>query len=182
LSHQAKQLLTHVGAEIVDLIMDDAVSREGPKRSRNTRGSRPRNHKTYNLRAFKIASNGVRMNGGTHTFTRVNKRRAPGFLQAQAAELRQAKAVLVRLYTQENHIVSNRGLNTRESSLQIIRASRASAERRYVNCLIRYCRDANRMTPFQAKQLQNDFTREKMGDLGVSNSDYLLGMYPRELY
>jgi hypothetical protein len=162
--------------------MDDAVSRQGPDRLRNTRRLYPRNHKTYNLGPYNITFNGVRMNRGTHTFTRVNERRAPGFLQAQAAELRQAKSVLVRLYTQENHIVGNRRLNARDSSLQIIRASRASAERRYVNCLIRYCRDAKHMTAFQATQLQNDFARDKMGDLGRSNSNYLLSMYPRELY
>jgi hypothetical protein len=162
--------------------MDDAVSRQGPECPRDTHRPRPRNHKIYNLGPYNITFTGARVNGGAHTFTRVNERRAPGFLQAQAAELRQAKSVLVRLYTQENHIVGNGGLNARDSSLQIIRASRASAERRYVNCLIRYCRDANRMTSFQANQLQNDFTREKMGDLRFSNSNYSLGMYPHELY
>jgi hypothetical protein len=37
------------------------------------------------------------------------------------------------------------------------------------------------MSAQQATQLQKHFTREKMGDLGVSNSEYLLSMYPREL-
>jgi hypothetical protein len=161
--------------------MDDVVSRHGSNRRNNTRRTYPRNHKTYNLGPFNITINNARLNGGAHTFTRVSERRAPGFLQAQAAELRQAKAVLLRLYTQENYVLGNRELNAGKSSLQIIRASRASAERRYVNCLIRYRRDAKNMTAFEATQLQKDFTREKMSDLGVSNSNYLLGMYPREL-
>jgi hypothetical protein len=115
-------------------------------------------------------------------FVQPAKRRATGFLQAQAAELRRAKATLLRLYNQEHSALANRSINVRESSLNIIRFSRASSERRYVNCLIRYLRDAGRMTSFQATQLQKDFTREKMADLGVSHSSYLLNMYPRELY
>jgi hypothetical protein len=164
------------------MIMDDAVTRQGTNRRNYKRHIYPRNHKTYNLRSYNITFNGVKMNGGTHTFTRLNERRAPGFLQAQAAELRQAKAILLRLYTQEQSILTKRGVNARHSTLQIVRTSRASAERRYVNCLIRYCRDANQMTASQANQLQKDFTREKMSDLGISNGNYLLGMYPRELY
>jgi hypothetical protein len=158
--------------------MDDAVSRQGSNRRNNTRRTYPRNHKTYNLGSYNIIINEGRLNGGTHTFTRVNERRAPGFLQAQAAELRQAKAILLRLYTQENHVLATQEQDARHSSLQVVRASRASAERRYVNCLIRYCRDAKRMTAFEATQLQKNFTREKMSDLGVSNSSYLLSMYP----
>jgi hypothetical protein len=162
--------------------MDDAVFRRGTNRRREFRPPNPRSHKTYNLGPHNNTLTGVRVHGSTHTLTRVNERRAPGFLQAQAAELRQAKATLLRLYTQEQHAAYNsRGLNERQSSLQMVRASRASAERRYVNCLIRYCRDANRMSAQQATQLQKHFTREKMSDLGVSNSEYLLSMYPREL-
>jgi hypothetical protein len=161
--------------------MDDAVSRQGTNRRREFRPSNPRNRKTYNLGPHNVAMNGVRIYGGNHTCTRANERRGHG-LQAQAAELRHARTTLVRLYTQEQHAVYNsRGVNARQSSLQMVRASRASAERRYVNCLIRYCRDANRMSAQQATQLQKHFTRERMGDLGVSHSDYLLSMYPREL-
>ena len=162
--------------------MDDAVSRQGTNHRTAPRRTYPRNHKTFNLGPLSVTLNGIRLNGSTHTFTRVNERRAAGFLHAQAADLRAAKATLLRLYTQEQHALSKRGVNARQSTLQMVRSSRASAERRYVNCLIRYCRDANRMTAFQATQLQKDFTREKMGDLGVSNSNYLLDMYPCELH
>jgi hypothetical protein len=182
--HAKIYVLTALGVDIVDLIMDDAVSRQGTnRRHNNAHPTNPRNHKTFNLGPHcKVTFVGSRSNGGSHTFTRVNARRAPGYLQAQAAELRNAKATLLRLYTQEQKALSKRGINTRHSTLQMIRASRASAERRYVNCLIRYSRDANYMSASQANQLQKDFTREKMSDLGVSNSSYLLGMYPRELY
>lgn len=165
--------------DIVDFIMDDAVSRQGTSRRNFIRhqGTNRRNYRTFNL-----AGVTVNMMGGSHAFHRYNERRAPGFLQAQAADLRAAKMTLVRLHTQEQHALMTRGINSRESTLQMIRSSRASAERRYVNCLIRYCRDANRMTPVQATQLQSVFTREKMGDSGFPSSNYLLGMYPHELY
>jgi hypothetical protein len=173
--------LTALGVDIIDLVMDDAVSRQGTRYPRAARPTNPRNHKTFNLGSVRVNLVGNRFGQGIHNFTRVNARRAPGFLQAQAAELRYAKAILSRLYTQEHDALSNGGINARQPSLQIIRASRASAERRYVNCLIRYCRDAKCMTAVQANQLQKSFTREKMSDLGVSNSSYLLGLYPREL-
>jgi hypothetical protein len=140
------------------------------------------NPRTFNLGSHTVTFNGTNINGGSHAFMRFNERRAPGFLQSQAAELRAAKMLLVRLYTQEQHAILKGGINARQSTLQMVRSSRASAERRYVNCLIRYCRDANRMTPLEANQLQKAFTREKMGDMGFPNSNYLLGMYPCELY
>jgi hypothetical protein len=170
------------GIDIVDLVMDDAVSRQGTNIRREFRSSNPRNHKTYNLGPHNVTLNRARVHGGNHTFTRINERRGHGFLQAQTAELRYARTILVRLYMQEQTAVYNsRGVNVRQSSLQMVRASRASAERRYVNCLIRYCRDAKHMSAQEANQLQKHFTRERMGDLGVSHSDYLLSMYPREL-
>jgi hypothetical protein len=162
--------------------MDDAVSRQGTNRRHETRPTKSRYQKTYNFGTCRVTFRGRRFNGVTPTFTRFTAGRAPGLLQAQAAELYHAKATLLRLYAQEQHAISKRGMNTRQSTLEMVRARRASAERRYVNCLIRYCRSANYMTAFQANQLQKDFTREKMRDHSVPNSDYLLGMYPRELY
>lgn len=108
-------------------------------------------------------------------------RRAPGNLQAEAVELRQAQTILLRLYNQEHSAYTAYGFNARHSHLQMISASRASAERRYVNCLVRYLRDTNRMSAYQANVLQKAFTREGMSDLRVSNSNFLLGMFPREL-
>jgi hypothetical protein len=168
--------------------MDDAVSRQGTNthRRRDAHSSYSRYHKTYNYGKVRVTFNGnggARIHAGTHASTRAGARRGAGFLHAQAAELRHARTNLLRLYTQEAHAVAkSRGLNSRESTLQMACASRASGERRYVNCLIRYCRDAGRMNAAQATQLQKEFTREKMGGLYASNSAYLLGMYPRELY
>jgi hypothetical protein len=168
--------------------MDDAVSRQGTNthRRRDAHSSYPRYHKTDNFGKVKITFNGnggARIHGGTQRSTRTNARRGAGFLHAQAAELRYAKANLLRLYTQEAHtITKSRGINPRDSTLQMVRASRATAERRYVNCLIRYCRDAGCMNAAEATRLQKDFTRERMGNFHSSNSAYLLGMYPWELY
>lgn len=158
--------------------MDDTISRRGTTRRKPTH-TNPRNHRTYNLRSHATAN--------SHTFTRYNERRGAGFLQAQAADLRTAKSTLIRLYTQEQQALMRGGINARECSLQVIRSSRASAERRYVNCLIRYCRDAGRMSAVQAGTLQSVYTRDKMGmgmgmgGVGAPSSGYLLGMYPREL-
>jgi hypothetical protein len=162
--------------------MDDAVSRQGTNRRHDARPMNSRYHKIIDFGTRRVTFRGRRFNRVTPKFMRANARRAPGNLQAQAAELYHAKTTLLRLYAQEQHVLSNRGINARQSTLDIVRASRGSAERRYVNCLIRYCRTANYMTAFQANQLQKDFTRERMSDHGVPNSSYLLGMYPRELY
>ncbi|KAH7412003.1 hypothetical protein DE146DRAFT_784606 [Phaeosphaeria sp. MPI-PUGE-AT-0046c] len=170
------------GVDIVDFIMDDAVTRRGTNRRVGLRSQNPRARRTYNPGDYSITFNGSVFNGGTHTFTRANARRAPGSIHTQATELRNARATLLRLYAQEQNVISSGGIDARQSTLQMIRASRATAERRYVNCLIRYCRDSNRMTAWQATQLQSDFTRQKMTNLGVYNGNYLLGLFPRELY
>jgi hypothetical protein len=162
--------------------MDDAVARQGANRQTIPRRMRHRNRTTANLGAHRCTINGDRISGGRHIFIRVNERRAPGSLQAEAGDLRAAKAILLRLYNREKQALVKRGPNARRSTQQMVRSSRATAERRYVNCLIRYCRAANRMTPTQANELQKNFTREKMGEMGLPNSNYLLGMYPRELY
>jgi hypothetical protein len=154
--------------------MDDAVARQGSNHRNPLRSTHPRRQTIY------YGSTTLRAVGNHHT--RYHARRAPGSLQAEAAELRQAKTILLRLYNQEHSAYTAYGSNVRHSNLQMICASRASAERRYVNCLIRYLRDANRMSAFQANELQKAFTRERMSDLRVSNSNFLLGMFPRELY
>ncbi|KAH7093743.1 hypothetical protein FB567DRAFT_610333 [Paraphoma chrysanthemicola] len=184
---EAKQRLENerqrpTGVDIVDLVMDDAVAREHTGRRHGPHHVYSRSRKTYYPGSFGGVSHRARTKRARHTFNSATERRAPGFLQTQAAELRHAKATLLRLYNQENTALARRGTNVRESSLNMIRASRALSERRYVNCLIRYMRDAGRMTSFEATQLQKHFTRERMADLGVSHSNYLLGMYPRELY
>lgn len=89
---------------------------------------------------------------------------------------------LERAYNQEQNILilSSRCTGVAFDLPQII-AARARAERRYVNCLIRYLRDTNQMSSAQANEMQANFTRRKMQESGVSNGPYLLGMYPHEL-
>ncbi|KAL5113288.1 hypothetical protein ACEQ8H_008849 [Pleosporales sp. CAS-2024a] len=176
------------GIDIVDLIIDDAVARQGTKRGRVQRGKISRNYKAYHLGAHGVCYNDYRGHSRVHLFTPIataeRRRRAPGFLLAQTAELGSAKTALARLYSQEEHAVlyyNSQGSKAGDSGLGVVRASRASAERRYVNCLIRYCRKANRMSALEAGRLQRHFTRKKMSDLKVSHKDYLLSMYPREL-
>lgn len=150
--------------------MDDAVSRQGTNRRCAPQYPSTRHHMTFAFGSHRVTFHGAR------------SRRAPGLLHAEVAELRAARAVLVRLYAQEQHTIRNGRLNARESTLNMVRSSRATAERRYVSALIRYCRAANRMTRAQATELQKHFTRERMGDMAPPNSNYLLGMYPHELY
>lgn len=100
--------------------------------------------------------------------------KVPPALRAQAAELRSARANLDRACAQ----VQNVG---KLSARCVGVAARARAERRYVNCLIRYLRDTNQMTPVQASEMQANFTRRKMEASGLNNTVYLLSMYPQEL-
>ena len=70
----------------------------------------------------------------------------PPALRAQAAELRFARVNLERAYTQERNVNE---LSARIVGITFefpdISAARARAERRYVNCLVRYLRDTHRM-------------------------------------
>lgn len=106
----------------------------------------------------------------------------PPALRGQVTELRSAKANLQRTYAQEQNIQS---LSLRCTgitfSLPEVVAARARAERRYVNCLVRYLRDTNRMSAMEARQLQGNYTKQKMKKVGLNNYVYLLGMYPYEL-
>lgn len=106
----------------------------------------------------------------------------PAALRTQAADLRFARTNLDRCYNQEQNV---RDISVRCTGvtfdLSDVSAARARAERRYVNCLIRYLRNANQMSGVQAAEMQRTFTRQKMEGVGVNNRAYLLGMYPREL-
>ena len=126
--------------------MDDAVSRRGT----NTRARQhPQNNQSY--KTFKFGSTRFHIYGGNSsiTVTRAGARRGAGSSQASAKELRQAGATLLRLYTQEQNIIAGGGYYVQAAALQMVRASRATAERRYVNCLIRYCREINSMTAWE---------------------------------
>lgn len=106
----------------------------------------------------------------------------PTALRAQAADLRSARTNLERTYHQEENVSNLSSRCTRVTiNLPQITVARARAERRYVNCLIRYLRDTNQMSPVEATQMQANFTRRKMEQAGMSSKGYLLGMYPHEL-
>lgn len=106
----------------------------------------------------------------------------PAALRVQAAELRSAKSNLKRCYDQEQTI---HDFSSRCTGLTIdiphITTARERAERRYVNCMIRYMRDTNQMSGLAAKELQGKFTRRKMDGTDMPNRTYLLELYPREL-
>lgn len=142
------------------------------KRNQNASRSNRSHHNTAPLRP-------IRKGKRTHKATQGNVLAA---LRAQAAELRSAKANLERCYNQEQTICS---FSARCTGLTIdapqITTARERAERRYVNCIIRYMRDANQMSGVEAKEMQGNFTRRKMGGTSTANRTYLFGMYPREL-
>ena len=125
------------------------------------------------------------------TLTRQTRRRGaykakannvPPALRVQVDELRSAKTNLERAYAHEQHV---RSLSSRCTGVIFnfpeVSAARARAERRYVNCLVRYLRDTNQMSAIEARQLQGNFTKHKMEKGGANSSVYLLGMYPYEL-
>jgi hypothetical protein len=106
----------------------------------------------------------------------------PPALRAQAAELRAARANLLRCYDQEQNVLD---MSARFTGITInipsTTAARERAERRYVNCIIRYLRNTNKMSSVEAVEMQGNFTRQKMKNAGMTNRTYLLRMYPREL-
>lgn len=116
---------------------------------------------------------------------RVGKARmnnVPPALRTQTAELRSAKTNLERAHVHEQNVqsLSLRCTGVIFNPSEVI-AARGRAERRYVNCLIRYLRDTNQMSSMEARQLQGNFTKHKVEKVGVNNCVYLLGMFPYEL-
>jgi hypothetical protein len=113
---------------------------------------------------------------------KVKASNVPPALRAQAAELRSAKTNLDRTYAQEQNVqeLSSRCIGITFNFPEVT-AARARAERRYVNCLVRYLRGANQMSAQEARPLQGDFTKRKMKTSGTNNCAYLLGLYPHEL-
>lgn len=116
------------------------------------------------------------------TFTRAHVPiRVPAFLKYDAKYLRRAKTKLLQSYKKEQYAAARGG----STDLWKFRCTRATAERDYVTRLIGYYRAGNWMTAAQATQLQENFTREKMGKNGNVVAppcpDYLMSMYPREV-
>jgi len=168
----------------VDLIMDDAVTRQGTNARRVPRRAYYGHHTTFAHGGHRATYHGHRKHGhrnqgGRHAFIRNNERQGPGFLHAEAEDLRVAKVILERVNSLKQDTLMNSGpKKNRQSMLQVVRSSRATAQGRYVSSLIRYCRAANRMTSAEANRLQHGFTLTKVG---LRDSKHLLGLYPREL-
>ena len=99
----------------------------------------------------------------------------PTHLDPVGRELHQEKTLLIRLYTQE---VSAR---PRHSDLIAVQKLRRASERRYVNKLVRYCKQNQQMDAMVAKDLLAKFTKKNTKDCGLEYKDYLLGLYPKEL-
>ncbi|KAF3035343.1 hypothetical protein E8E12_006774 [Didymella heteroderae] len=165
------------GVDIVDLIMDEVPAQRPARRSHVNTGQYT-HHVPNGFRHNAISSRRPRRK-------RANKAKAknvPPALRKQAAELQSAKANLERAYAHEQNVqnLSSQCIGVTFNLPEVI-ASRARAERRYVNCLIRYLRDSNEMSAVEARQLQGSFTKHKMEKAGVNNCAYLLGMHPSEL-
>ncbi|KAJ4331303.1 hypothetical protein N0V95_009904 [Ascochyta clinopodiicola] len=165
------------GVDIVDLIMDlvpaqRPATRPYINRRRNTQPA-------PDWFAHNKAPSRQKRRRRVH---KIPAEKVPGALSTQARELRLAKIIVERCYDQEQNLYN---LSTRWTNITIVisqsTAAREQAERRYVNCLIRYLRDTNRMSAVEANEMQRNFTRQKMEKAGLPNRAYLLGMYPREL-
>ena len=164
------------GVDIVNLVMDKIPIQRPARRIYNNDRQylRPM---SYQSRVNPISSRSARKRKNHRG--RVQKV-APA-LRTQAAELRSAKANLERAYNQEQNAIN---LAARSTGLPLNSqhaAARARAERRYVNCFIRYSRDAKQMSAVHATEMQASFTRRKIEASGVNQVSFLLGMYPQEL-
>lgn len=159
--------------------MDDIPTQRPARRLYNDRHQYTRPVPNQFMFNFNAASSRPGRKRRTHKATAKN---VPAALRTQAAALRFAKTNLKRAYAQEHNVLD---LSARCTGLTLnlsgVSAARATAERRYVNCLIRYLRDTDQMSPVEATEMQANFTRRKMESVCMSNEAYLLGMYPHEL-
>ena len=164
------------GVDIVNLVMDKIPTQRPERRIYNNDRQYVR-PMSYQSRVNPISSRSARKRKNHRG--RVQKV-APALL-TQAAELRSAKANLERAYNQEQNAINLAARSTGLSLNSRHAAARARAERRYVNCFIRYSRDAKQMSAVQATEMQASFTRRKIEASGVNQVSFLLGMYPQEL-
>ena len=163
------------GVDIVNLVMDKLPTQRPARRIYNN--DRPYvRPMTYQSRVNPMSSRSARKKGNKGMVQKVSPA-----LRAQATELRAAKANLERAYTQEQSAMMLAARSTGLPSNPPHAAARGRAERRYVNCFIRYSRDAKQMTAAQATEMQANFTRRKIEASGVNQVSFLLGMYPQEL-
>lgn len=164
------------GVDIVNLVMDKIPIQRPARRIYNNDRQYVR-PMSYQSRVNPMTSRSARKRRNHRG--RVQK--VSPALRAQAAELRSAKANLERAYNQEQNAINLAARSTGLSLNSQHAAARARAERRYVNCFIRYSRDAKQMSAVQATEMQASFTRRKIEASGVNKVSFLLGMYPQEL-
>ena len=164
------------GVDIVNLVMDKIPIQRPARRIYNNDRQYVR-PMSYQSRVNPMTSRSARKRRNHRG--RVQK--VSPALRAQAAELRSAKANLERAYNQEQNAINLAARSTGLSLNSQHAAARARAERRYVNCFIRYSRDAKQMSAVQATEMQANFTRRKIEASGVNQVSFLLDMYPQEL-
>lgn len=160
-------LIYSTGLDIVDMLMNDAVGRDPvslPAIHRYAYTSKP----TYTLNGTSIATKEPAITPETANVSR-----------SRATELRIAKRNLECSYAIEQTVRSTSPCSPQRMAEAA--GHRARVERRYVNTLIRYLRNAKRMSATEAARLMQRFTRERMAGLGPVNRTYLLGLYPSEL-
>jgi hypothetical protein len=164
------------GVDIVNLVMDEIPTQRPARRIYNVdrQNLRPM---TYQSKVNPMSSRPIRKRRNN----RARIQKVSPALRTQAAELRAAKANLERAYNQEQNAINPAARSTGLSLNSQLAAARARAERRYVNCFIRYSRDANQMSADQAREMQANFTRRKIEASGVDKVAFLRDMYPQEL-
>lgn len=149
-----------IGVDIVDMIMNDAYGRRVTRR----RAPPQRKHPQAQPSSFQD------FNGPAPAF----RASIPHYL---TKGLQQAKRNLVRLYAQEEHALRSNAVDA-----HIVCKHRRTAERRYVDCLVLYLRNADRISSVQAKVLQDYFVVGGMaGMMNGNHQNYLLAMWPKEL-
>jgi len=159
--------------------MDDVYVHAPRARHSAPRNTRAQGHSGHRPRHHSRLHADVRVRSGVSDRT-APIRNLPTFLRSQGKDLRDAKNRLQRLYMLESNIALPQH-NGGQSELATLRTQRATAERRYVICLVTYQRNANQIDKVTASQLMRQFTREKMSGVTVANQAFLMGMYPKEL-
>ncbi|KAF9697542.1 hypothetical protein EKO04_004109 [Ascochyta lentis] len=165
------------GVDIVDLVMDEILTQRPAPRPYNNR-----KRDTYSAPSRSVFNTALYRQNRRWRGHKPPADNVPAAVRVQARELRSTRVVVERCYDQEQSMCN---FSARCTGLTIVAhpiiAARERAERRYVNCLVRYLRNTNQMSAVEAREMQARFTRRKMEGIGLKNRAYLLGMYPREL-
>jgi hypothetical protein len=157
------------GVDIVDMIMDEAVSRP-----------------YLGHPSVQVIHQPVRQVCGPSARAYFHQPRHAGHPRPRpvrdplADNLRGAKTVLSRLYAQEASAFASTGNSTR-GQLSSVQNRRGVAEKMYVNALVNYGMARRTMSARDATELQKTFAGKKKSGRVQAYKDYLLNLYPREL-